>query len=106
MKKQTQKTASITLRANGTSLLLLAVLKPAGSAVTTVTTIDAEKRTARGMTESHVSMDAAKAHLIALADKAEKLGWKRGLRSVALKPDAFAKLPAAPAASVPVTAKG
>ncbi len=107
MKKQTtkpQKSAAVTLRANGSTLLLLAVLKADGAAVTTVTTRDAEKHTARGMTETHTSMEAAKSHLAALAEKAEKLGWKRGVRSVSLKPDAFTKLPAAPAAVA--TARG
>jgi hypothetical protein len=102
MKKQTkkaQKTAAITLRANGSSLTLAAVLKADGTAVTTVTTRDAEKHSARGMTESHTTMEAAKAHLASLAEKAEKLGWRRGLRAVSLRPDAFSKLPMAPASA-------
>jgi hypothetical protein len=46
------KSAIITLRAAGATLSLLATRKPDGSAVTTVTTRDAEKKLSRGMTES------------------------------------------------------
>jgi hypothetical protein len=100
MKKQTTtKSASITLRANGSTLTLLATLRSDGSVVTTVTTRDADKKLTRGMTETHANMEAARAHLAALAEKADKLGWKRGVRTVASKPDAFSKLPSAPKAA-------
>lgn len=92
------KSASITLRANGATLTLLATLRADGSAVTTVTTRGADKKLSKGMTQTHATMDAAKAHLATLAKDAEKLGWKRGARVVAAKPDAFSKLPAAPKA--------
>lgn len=91
------KTAVTTLHANGSTLILSAVLKSDGSAVTTVTTKDAEKKSTRGMTEQHADMTAAKAHLAALAEKAGKLGWQRRTAAgMVAKPDAFSKLPAAP----------
>lgn len=92
------KSACITLRANAATLTLLATLKADGSVVTTVTTRDADKKLSKGMTTTHANMDAARAHLATLAKDAEKLGWKRGARIVAAKPDAFSKLPAAPKA--------
>jgi hypothetical protein len=81
------------LRAGANTLVLLAVKGPDGAVVTTVTTRDAEKRATRGMTEQHASMDAAKAHLVKLAEQVTKLGWQRGARGTP-KPDAFSKLPA------------
>ena len=93
------KTSSITLRADGAVLMLLAVRKENGTAVTTVTTKhEGESRASRGMTETHKSMDAAKAHLESLAKSATALGWKRGTFTVTAKPDAFSQLPAAPKA--------
>ena len=92
-----RKSAVITLHASGSTMTLSAVLKADGSAVTTVTTRDADKKATRGMTETHVDMAAAKAHLAGLAAKAEKLGWQRRTApGAAAKPDAFSKLPAAP----------
>jgi hypothetical protein len=66
-----------------------------------VITTDANKKSARGMTESHSSFDTAKAATEKMAVKAEKLGWKRRepRRAFAPKPDAFTTLPAAPAAA-------
>lgn len=98
-KNDPPKSASITLRANGAVMTLLATCKEDGNAVTTVTTRDAEKKTTRGMTETHKSMADAKAHLSALAEKAEKLGWQRGQFAMRARPDAFTKLPAAPKAT-------
>jgi hypothetical protein len=95
-KTATPKSASITLRANGAVLTLAAVRKDDGSAVTTVTTRDTDKKASRGMTESHKSIADAKAYLSTLAEKAEKAGWKRGTFAAAAKPDAFSKLPAPP----------
>jgi hypothetical protein len=92
------KSATITLKSNGATLTLLATLKADGGVVTTVTTRGADKKLSKGMTQMHANMDAAKVHLAALAKDAEKLGWKRGARVVAAKPDAFSKLPAAPKA--------
>ena len=93
----TPKSAVVTLHAGGSTLTLSAVLKADGSAVTTVTTKDAEKKSTRGMTEQHADMAAAKVHLAALAEKAAKLGWqRRAAAGPAAKPDAFSKLPAAP----------
>lgn len=100
MKKQPsskgQQSATITLRANGSTLSLLATRKVDGTVVTNVMTRDAEKKTARGMTETHANMEAARAHLAKLAEQASKLGWRRGVRVIAQKPDAFSKLPSAP----------
>jgi hypothetical protein len=98
------QSATITLRASGAMLRLVALRKPDASVVTyvTTTTTDADKRSARGMTERHPTMDAAKKTLLALASKAEKLGWTRTApgRAFAAKPDAFSALPAAPKPAV------
>ncbi len=98
MKKQTTttqpQTSLITLRANGSTLTLQAT-KKTDSAITSVITRDPEKKATRGMTETHPTMDAAKAHLAKLAEQAVKLGWSRG-RVVTPKPDAFTRLPAPP----------
>jgi len=107
MKKQTAtveqkivsaKSAMITLKSSGGAVLtLLATLKTDGTALTYATTKDsADAKPVRGMSESFPSMDAAKVHLSGLAEKADKLGWQRGIRVVAAKPDAFSKLPPAP----------
>jgi hypothetical protein len=93
-----QKSSMVTLRANGSTLTLVAVRKSDGTALTSVTTRDPEKKIQKGMSEKHADMAAAKAHLTTLAEKAEKLGWSRGTRAVVQKPDAFSKLPSAPKA--------
>ncbi len=95
MKNQqtTPKTAVVTLRAGGSTLTLLATAKPDGTAVTSVTTRDADRKSSRGMTEAHKDMNAAKAHLVVLAKQAEGLGWQRR-RVSATRPDAFSTLPA------------
>ena len=67
------KTSVITLHAGGTTMTLLAAKRADGSAVTTVTTKDG-KTSARGMSETHESMEKAKEHLTALSVKAEKSG--------------------------------
>ena len=92
------KSTTVTLRANG-SLLRLIALRRGDRAVSFVTMIDeATKKPQRGMTAEHASFDAAKAAINTLADKAVKQGWTRPLlgRAFAAKPDAFATLPAAP----------
>jgi hypothetical protein len=96
MKKEQRnpKSASITLHGGGGMLALRAVLNLDGTATTTVTQRDADKKLSRGMTEQHAAMPAAIAHLAALAKKAEALGWQRKTRAV--KPDAFTTLPPAP----------
>ena len=91
------KTASITMRANGSMLLLLATRTESG-ATTTVTTKAADAKSVRGMTERHKTFEAAKARLDALAKDAEKQGWVRGKFQAVSKPDAFAAIPAAPEA--------
>jgi hypothetical protein len=93
----TQKSAHVTLRANGNTLMLLATLKAGGTVVTTATVRDAEKKLSRGMTEQHPDMAKAKVYLAGLAKKAEEMGWTRRAGGAA-KPDAFSKLPAAPKA--------
>ena len=98
-KQPSTKTSSITLRSNGAVLMLLATAQPDGRVVTTVNTKAAgDKRFTRGMTESHATMDKAKARLASLAADAQKAGWVRGKFEVARKPDAFTALPAAPTA--------
>jgi acyl dehydratase len=94
MEKQS-KSAHITMRAGGSTLTFLAVLRPNGTVTTTVTTRDADKKLSRGMTETHSDMATAKAHLTALAKKAEALGWQKRAGGAA-RPDAFSTLPAAP----------
>ena len=98
------KSATITLRANGAVLTLMATCKSDGTAVSTVTTKDAEKKKTRGMTETHKTFEAAKAHLNTLAQKAQKIGWERKTFKVTAKPDAFKELPKAP--KLPATTKG
>jgi hypothetical protein len=90
-----KNSASITLRANGSMLMLLAVRTQQG-ATTTVTTKHPNEKSVRGMTEQHKSLDAAKARLDALAKDAAKQGWVRGTFRAVTKPDAFSSMPAAP----------
>ena len=92
------QSASVTLRAGGSTMLIAAVRKADGSATTSVTIKDGAKPSQRGMTETHKSMDAAKVAILALAAKAEKLGWARGSGRGFSRPDAFAQLPQAPKA--------
>lgn len=96
--KPSAKTASITMRANGSMLLLIAVRTESG-ATTTVTTKAPAEKSVRGMTEQHKTLEAAKARLEALAKDAEKQGWTRGQFQAVSKPDAFSSLPAAPRAA-------
>ncbi len=91
------KTASITMRANGSALTLLAV-RTASGATTTVTTKHPNEKSVRGMTERHRSFDAAKARLDVLAKEAEKQGWVRGTFRAVSKPDAFSSMPTGPKA--------
>jgi hypothetical protein len=104
MKKQTEqknaKSVSITLRANGGVMVLLATRREDGSAVSTVTTKNpGDAKATRGMTQEFKSIDAARVHLEALAKSAIALGWKRGTFSAKRPDDAFSKLPAAPKAA-------
>jgi hypothetical protein len=91
------KSASITLRANGSILTLLAVRTEKG-ATTTVTTKHPNEKSVRGMTESHRTFEAAKSRLDVLAKDAEKQGWVRGKFQAISKPDAFSSLPQPPTA--------
>jgi hypothetical protein len=100
-KKQTTgtpKTACINLKANGSAMSLVAVLRTDGMFETSVIVRDAQKKLSRGMRQVWPTMDAAKAHLLSLADQATKLGWLRPVRTYSPRPDAFAKLPHAPKA--------
>ena len=97
-----QKSATITLRASGSTMRLFALRKGDDTATTFVTTTeDATKKTQRGMTEQHPSFEAARAAIVALAEKAPKQGWTRPTvgRAFVPKPDAFSQLPAAPKAT-------
>ena len=101
MKKSTepQKSAIVTLRANGCTLTFTATRRQDGAVRTTVTTRDAAKKIECGMSAQHADMDAAKKHIAGLVSGAEKLGWQRSQRAHATKPDAFSKLPAPPKAA-------
>jgi hypothetical protein len=91
------KSASITMRAAGSMLTLLAVRTESG-AVTSVTTKNPNEKSVRGMKEQHKTFDAAKARLDVLAKEAEKQGWVRGKFQAVSKPDAFSSIPTAPRA--------
>lgn len=91
------QSSSITLRANGSMLTLLALRTEQG-ATTNVTTKHPNEKSMRGMTESHKTFEAAKARIDALAKDAAKQGWIRGTFKAVSKPDAFNSLPAAPPA--------
>jgi hypothetical protein len=95
-----QKSATITLNANGWTMAIVAERKPDDSARTYVITTDPEKKSERGMTEQHATFEAAKDAIAVLATKAAKQGWvRRAARPGFLpKPDAFTSLPAAPKA--------
>ena len=96
-KNPATKTASITMRGNGSILTLLAVRTERG-ATTTVTTKHPNEKSVRGMTEQHKTFEAAKARLDALAKNAEAQGWVRGKFQAISKPDGFTSIPAAPKA--------
>ena len=98
-KPSAPKSASITMRANGSALTLLAVRTESG-ATTTVTTKHPNEKSVRGMTERHRSFDAAKARLEVLTKEAARQGWVRGKFQAVSKPDAFNSVPAAPKADV------
>jgi|SRR4051812_32096862 hypothetical protein len=93
------RSASITMRANGSILTLLALRTESG-ATTTVTTKHPNEKSVRGMSEQHKTFEAAKARLDVLAKDAEKQGWVRGKFEAMSKPDAFSAIPAAPTAAV------
>lgn len=94
------KTATITLHANGATMAIVAERKADGSAKTYVLNTGADKKSTRGMTETHATFEAAKAATEKTAAKAEKLGWKRRAPrpGFVAKADAFTALPAPPAA--------
>jgi hypothetical protein len=98
------KTASISLRANGSTMRLLAIRKADGTATTSVVVIDEKKQATRGMTAGHKDLAAAKAAISELASKAAKLGWARrpSGRGFVAQPDAFASLPVPPKAATKV----
>ena len=94
--KPPQRTATITLTANGSVMSIVAERK-GEAARTYVITTDAAK-SQRGMTEHHATFEAAKTAIATRATQAEKLGWTRptARRGFVAKPDAFSNLPAAP----------
>ena len=75
------KRASVSLTAGGSKLTILALRKKDGSAVTTVTTTDAKKKSTRGMTKRFETFDAACEALKTLAQEAAKKVWKKSERS-------------------------
>lgn len=95
------KTATITLNANGATMAIVAERKGDGTAKSYVITTDADKKSTRGMTETHATFEAAKAATEKTAAKAEKLGWKRRAPRPGFvsRPDAFTSLPTPPAAA-------
>lgn len=97
--KGVQKTATITLSANGATMQIVAERKGDG-ARTYVITQDAAKVSARGMTEDHATFEAAKAHTEKMTKAAAKSGWTRkaARRGFVAKADAFTTLPTAPKA--------
>ncbi len=99
--KKEPKSATVTLKAHGATMVLRAHRKSDQTAETFVTTRDADKKTVRGMTTQHPTFEAAREALEALATKAQKLGWERSAqgRGFAPKPDAFSTLPAPPKAA-------
>lgn len=98
--KPAPKSSTITLTANGATMQIVAERKGDGAKVSVVTT-DANKKSARGLTESVGTFEAAKATTEKLAAKAEKLGWVRraARRGFMAKADDFSTLPAPPAAA-------
>jgi len=92
------QSASTLLRAGTAIMLIAATVRADGSATTAVTIKDGAKPSQRGMSETHKNLDAAKAAIMALAAKAEKLGWVKGGGRGFSRPDAFTTLPAAPKA--------
>jgi hypothetical protein len=96
----TPKSATVTLRANGSILRLLA-LRRGEKAVTFALITNGDKKTERGMTTEHPNFDAAVVAIAKLADEATKRGWSRSIpgRAFVAKPDAFAAIPAAPKAA-------
>jgi hypothetical protein len=96
------KTATITLRADdGKTTMQVCAERKADGARTYVITTDADKKTARGMTENHPSFEAAKSAIEKIAAKAVKAGWTRpeARRGFEAKPDAFSDIPAPPKSS-------
>jgi hypothetical protein len=92
------QTSTITLTAHdGATLQLVAERKGQGGRSYVITT-GADKKSQRGMTETHATFEAAKAAADKMAKASEKLGWKRNeaRRGFVAKPDAFTTLPAPP----------
>jgi len=95
---KTAKSYSIGLKSHGTTMRIVAMRRPDNTAMTFVTATDADKKTTRGMTEQHADWDTAKAAVVAMATKAQKLGWEKGSVGFRPRPDAFATLPVPPKA--------
>lgn len=86
--------------ANATVLMIMARRISGNRGQTVVTTIDANKKSTRGMTTRHDTFELAVAALHRLAADAAKKGWQRRERSgFKPRPDSFAVLPAPPKAS-------
>jgi hypothetical protein len=102
--KSAAKSCSITLRANGSMMTLLALRTESGADVT-VTTKKPNEPSERGMSQSFKSFDAAVTHVETLAKDAAKLGWTRGKFQAMRKADAFSSLPKPPAVVAAVAAE-
>jgi len=92
------KSATVTLSSTGAKLTLYAVRKGDNTATTFAVTTDTtgpKPKHSRGLTETHATFEAAKAHLAKLAAQAVAKGWTRKAagRGFVAKPDAFSSLP-------------
>lgn len=97
--KALPKSATITLTASGATMSIVAERKGDGARTYVITT-GADKKSARGLTESHATFEAAKKRTEKLATDAAKLGWERKQKrqGFVARPDAFTAIPAPPKA--------
>jgi hypothetical protein len=98
-KQAKRKSVSLTA-GEGTKLVRLTILARrtrGDGGETVVTTTDAKKKTARGMTKKFDSFDAAVEAVGKLMQDAVQKGWKRSERAGGFKarPDAFSTIPQA-----------
>lgn len=97
-----RKSVTLTAGAGEKAMKLTILARRTGSGgEATVTTIDAKKKTTRGMTQKFESFEEAVEALGKLVKDATAKGWKKSERSGGFKarPDAFSAMPAAPKGS-------
>jgi len=92
------KSATITLHAADGSRIQICAERKGDGARSFVITTGVDKKSLRGMSETHPTFEAAKAAIAKLAREAEKRGWVRKVagRHFVAKPDAFTSMPSAP----------